>query len=936
VPAADLEHAVRASRAPAWHRQAALALMVASGFAGLGYQIVWTQQCALWLGHESAAVLAVVAAFFGGLGVGALTLGKLAARSARPARWYAGCELLIAVWSLAMALLLGPVSQWMLSLTGAQPSALWQWGVAFVGSFVLLLPATAAMGATLPAMDRIVSDAFPGAQAEAKFFAALYAGNTAGAVIGVLATALWLIPEWGLIRTAGFCALLNAFCALAALFLDRRSRPIFQASSASTPARRASRSVLWLLAFTGWLGIGYEVLVVRVLSQVAEDTVYTFALLLAVYLVGTAIGAALYQRFEKASPDVVDGRGTTATQRLLCWQAAACLASSWSLWGADQLRLWLVPVLGQGMMAALASEVALAVVAFGPPTVVMGMLFSHLTAQARASGHSIGAALGFNTVGAAAAPLCFGLLLIPVLGPKGALLSIVAGYAVVGLMLKPIKPFSTKVPALVVVVALLVTVGVTPPLAFVDVPDGGRVVSYRDGTMAAVSVVEDAGGVSRLRINNRQQEGSSSNLLSDARQALLPLWLHPNPTRALFLGLGTGATVMSAAADPALQVDAVELLPEVIEASAYFRDGFAQALAQTEINTEIAPASPSPANLNIVAADARRFIKTTPNVYDVIVSDNFHPARSGSGSLYTVEHFAAVRNRLTQQGVFCQWLPLHQLDIDTLRSIVRSFLLVYPEGTAMLATNSLETPVIGLIGRGAQGADPQRVDLQAVRRRLARANNAAQVFEVDKSTARSTASTTSSAPLPLKFGVNDEWALLGNFIAGPDALKLFANSAPLNTDDRPVVAYRAPRVTYAPDSLPRERLFALLSEVSISPTELVSSTTDETSQSRLSAYWAARNRFLEVGVKVQPSADVQRMLLQVREPLLSVLRRSPDFRPAYDPLLRMASELGRTDPAAAVALLGELQRVQPARTEAAQIVARLSGTGQALAPKSAP
>jgi spermidine synthase len=889
----------------AWRRRAALGLMLASGFAGLGYQIVWTQQCALWLGHESTAVLAVVAAFFGGLGLGALTLGRLAGRSAHPARWYAACEVTIAVWSLVMAWLLGPISQWMLSLMGAQPSALWQWNVAFVGSLLLLLPATVAMGATLPAMERLVSGAFSASKLDGKFFAALYAGNTFGAVIGVLGTAVWLIPEMGLARTATVCAALNVFCATVAWKLAQPLDAIARAPTQSSPN---SRGPLWLLAFTGWLGIGYEVLVVRVLSQVAEDTVYTFALLLAVYLVGTALGAAIYQRRMKAASD---GASTVTTPRLLCWQAAMCLLGSWSLWAAQDIKQWLLTALGAGMTAALTSEAALAVVAFGPATVVMGMLFSHLTAQARAAGHSVGAAMGFNTLGAAVAPLCFGLLLAPAIGPKWALWVVVAAYAVMAIFLSRPKTLIAKLPLLWgVAAALLATAVIAPPLAFIDVPEGGRVVSYRDGAMAAVSVVEDADGVSRLRINNRQQEGSSASLLADARQALLPLWLHPQPKNALFLGLGTGATVMSAAADAGLQVDAVELLPEVMEAAMHFRPGFVQALAES-----VQPvAATEQANLKIMAADARRFVKTTDQRFDVIVSDNFHPARSGSGSLYTVEHFAAVRSRLLPQGVFCQWLPLHQLDIDTLRSIVRGFMAVYPQGSAMLATNSLETPVLGLVGRGDQ-LSSQGFDLQAVRDRLAQIN---------------------TPPSPLKFGVADEWALLGNFIAGPDALKRFAGNAPLNTDDRPVVAYRAPRITYAPDSTPRERLIALLREVQISPGELVGSMADEASQRRLAAYWSARNRFIEVGDKVQPSADVQRMLAQVREPLLRVLRISPDFRPAYDPLLRMASALARTDAAAAIVLLDELRRVQPARTEAAQLAARLAATNSVAAAKPAP
>src|SRR5262247_3831437 len=109
----------RAARA---RRHLALGLIAVSGFAALGYQIVWTQQGALWLGHEAAAVLAVVAAFFGGLALGAALLGSRIDRSANPVRWYAGCELAIGAWSLALAFMLQPVTNGFVQLIGAQPS----------------------------------------------------------------------------------------------------------------------------------------------------------------------------------------------------------------------------------------------------------------------------------------------------------------------------------------------------------------------------------------------------------------------------------------------------------------------------------------------------------------------------------------------------------------------------------------------------------------------------------------------------------------------------------------------------------------------------------------------------------------------------------------------------------------------------------------------
>lgn len=853
-------------------RRLALVLMVASGFAGLGYQIVWTQQGALWLGHETAAVLAVVAAFFGGLALGALLLGTRIDRSANPARWYAGCEAVIGAWSLALAFLLGPVTGALLNLIGAQPSPAWQWFVSFSGTFLLLLPATAAMGATLPAMERALARL----RQEGTSIAALYAGNTFGAVLGVLASAFWLVPAFGLTLTAGVCAALNLLCAGAALklFSDAPAESQANASTVTVEARGA----LPLLAITGLLGIGYEVLVVRVLSQVAENTVYTFAILLAVYLVGTTLGAAAYGLWHPPSRSGPESEARLR-DRLLRGLAAACLLGTLSLAGAEAVKASVLAALGPGMAPALAAEAVLALAAFFPPTLVMGALFSHLSTRARQAGIGFGRALGINTLGAAVAPLLFGVLLVPGIGSKFALILVAAGYLALSSRRAWFAP--THWAALGAALALAAW---APSLAIIDLPQGGRLLSHTEGVMGAVSVVESADGVATLHINNRQQEGSSATLFADARQALLPALLHPAPRRALFLGLGTGVTAASAAEDPMLRVDAVELLPEVVAASAYF-------------TRELRDETPNP-RLRLMTGDARRFIRAAGERYDLIVSDNFHPARGGSGALYTVEHFRAVRDRLAPGGLFCQWLPLHQLDLATLRAITRSFLAAYPGGWAMLATNSLDTPVVGLVGRG----DGMRLELGQVRERLARA-----AMPHD----------------PSEFGIDDDFALLGGFIAGPRALTRFAADAPLNTDDHPVVAYQAPRVTYAPDSLPRDRLIALLSQVEIAPDELLAAPLDGAWATRLSAYWSARNRFIEAGRNVRPSADAQSMLAQVREPLLSVLRVSPDFRPAYDPLLRMALALARGDLPAARALLDELRLAAPARPEAAKYLREL-------------
>ena len=943
---------------PARRRRLGVGLMAASGFAALGYQIVWTQQLASALGHEAAAVLAVVAAFFGGLAVGAFVLGTRVERSARPARWYGACEATVALWSLLLAIFMGPVNVWLLEATGIEPGAARQWAVAFCGSFALLLPATAAMGATLPAMQKMLART-PGTSGS---IGALYAANTCGAVLGVLAAAFWLVPAFGLALTASLCVALNLICAALALVfmgdgekatrvaanggnggsgggsgsslgqprrsdvvvlpLQATAPPLASAAGVTSVVRPGGAAVLPLLAATGLFGIGYEVLVVRVLSQVSENTVYTFAMLLAVYLVGTAIGAAAYQRRSRA----LGADPIAWCDRLLVALAFACLLGSASLWAAAAFKAWLSQMLDVGMPAALAAEAALAVAAFGLPTIVMGALFSDLARRALDAGIGLGPALGANTLGAAAAPWLFGVVLLPALGAKVALLALGTAYLALASRRAWSRPGAWS--AAVAAAALAVW---TPPLVFVDVPDGGRIVSYQEGPTAAVSVVEDAQGVLRLRIDNRQQEGSSSSRFADARQALLPLLLHPAPRRALFLGLGTGVTASAAAAHAGLEVDAVELLPEVIEAARHFTqasdgaatssrpDGRLQADPHAPGRTTPPRASPAalhttpPAtshanlhtNLHTIAADARRFVRVGTERYDVVVADNFHPARSGSGALYTVEHFRAVRERLAAGGVFCQWLPLHQLDRRTLRSIVRTFIAVYPQGWAMLATNSLETPVLGLVARRDVGG----FDVGSLRQRMVSHGSHRGSDE---------AATDELAAL----GLFDAYAVFGSFVAGPHALAALAGDAPLNTDDHPVVAYLAPRVTYAADSLPRDRLIALLRELSITPGEVADHPPDAGWTTRLAAYWQARDRFIEAGRDVQPSADVRRMLAQVREPLLSVLRTSPDFRPAYDPLLSMAVALAGVDRPAALQLLGELASVQPARSEPAALARR--------------
>ena len=851
----------------------ALVLMFASGAAGLVWQMVWTAQLGLALGHEMIAVLSVMAAFFGGLGVGALLLANWLEHSRHPGRCYALLEAVIGGWALLVSLV-SPVAMAQLSRwIGAEPSAAWHWSTAFFVPFILLLPATVAMGATLPAMERLLRNR------DGQPLGMLYATNTAGAVVGLLLAVFYFIPGVGLVRTALLFAGVNLACAAAAWYAWGQAvqvgmrvgsqRSGSAAGTASSAPGVTIAGCVVRLFFSGLLGVGYEVLAVRVLAQVTENTVYTYALLLADFLIGTALGAFLLQRAR------VDGAiSAQRIDRAIGVLVVSILVGGLALWWADHIYLLPVRWFGPGLGTALAGEFAAGAAAMLLPAMAMGALFTLLCRQAQQTGMPLGLAFGINTVGATLAPIMVGLFMLPTMNAQRVLLALLVGYLANRTFRSWNRPFGWLAIAAVLGIGLFAS-----PLRFAEVPIGGRLLSYREGVMAAVSVVEDAEGVARLHINNRVQEGSSASGLVETRLAQLPLLMHAMPGTALFLGYGTGYTSNAAALDPQVRVKAVELLPEVIDAAGIF------ALRAER------PVAAQP--VTVVPADARRYVQATSDRYDVIVSDLFQPARSGAGSLYTVEHFSAVRSKLQPGGVFCQWLALYQMDIETLRSIVAAFLQVYPDAVAVLANNSLDTPVVGLIARPDQPG--WRID--AVRNRLSNAPPSV------------TAALRSA-------NINDPFAVLGSVIAGPEALRQFAGDAAVNTDDHPVVAHRAPWISYASRQTARERLAILMHAMAQVPKGILSDP-NSADAARLLAYWKARGAYLALGMTVQPDPDPRVMLGRLQAPLLRIVATSPDFRPAAEPLAALARAVRSSDPDLAAQVEADLQRAlifQPSST----------------------
>ncbi len=345
------------------------------------------------LGHEIISVLAVISAFFTGIALGAWFLDRAVGRSTSPGNWYVLLELVIAAWAVALMYILPVLNPKISSLIGISPSPFRHWTVSFCYPLLVLLPATAAMGATLATMARLFDQLRTGG----RVVAGLYSVNTFGAVAGTFLTTFLLLPQLGMNHTTVVLASINCMVALGVLLTTAKISPP-QTSESNKQIQNTGMHRLYLtLFFTGLLGIGYEVLLVRALSQILENTVFSFATMLIIFLFGTAIGAGIYQRAKHFSKSNV-------LSFLLLSTSFFCLISIVLLRYLNQTYLFLQHFFGGSFQGAIATELAVSLLYFLLPTICMGATFSHL-AQAAKRGHwGVGRALCLNTLGGALAP----------------------------------------------------------------------------------------------------------------------------------------------------------------------------------------------------------------------------------------------------------------------------------------------------------------------------------------------------------------------------------------------------------------------------------------------------------------------------------------------------------------------------------------------------
>jgi len=785
-----------------------LAAYACSGIAGLVYEIAWTRLLILHVGHTTAAVSTVTAAFMGGLGVGGVLGGRIASKLSRrmALRLYALLELAVALSALVIAsglTLLGPVFAWAYGEdgTGSVFSI-----VRIACSFTVLLVPAVALGATFPMAVRVVvaSPARPGRPA-----GRLYGANTAGAAVGSLAAGFVLIPTLGLTGTTFIGMAASVVSIALALSIARNDLPDVVSEAipptprpkkresrdnrsrhaagrgvaavesgdaerhrpASAPGATAGKYGLaaTVLALTGFATFGYEVVWTRVLAMVVGPSIYAFAATLTSFITGLALGsvagASLAARVSR--PAVALALTLTATA------AAACV--SVGLVGGSMLEIGPGVSGPAGSLAGVVlAHLAMACGLTLPIAIGLGVAFP-LSLELAGSRDAVparrlGVLYAVNTAASVAGALAAGFVTIPVIGLRASLLvstaSLLLGAAV--LIVRGRFSGRSRLVALVSLAAVAAWIATSPGwdrdwlaaggyLYTRFVPAGvdrrtaltaGTLLYYREGATGTVSVKALTGDRS-LSIDGKVDASTRADMLTQKLLAHLPLLLHSNPRQVGVVGLGSGVTLASALVHPIVSVDVVEISPEVVEASAHFADVNRRGLDDPRTR--------------LVRGDGRTHLSLTSRRYDVVISEPSNPWMAGVAALFTEEFFRAVRGRLAPGGVFCQWAHTYDVSDADLRSIVATFRAVFPEGTMWLAGDG----DLLLVGSTAP-LEPRMEHIATAWQRPGVGEDLRTV------------------------GMQEPFALFSLFVGGPDEMSRYGADALVQTDDRTALEFSGP------------------------------------------------------------------------------------------------------------------------------------------------
>jgi len=633
---------------------ALLALYGATGVTALAYEVLWTRMLSLMFGISIFGVVFTVTAFMAGLGVGSFALtGRGLHLSARKAlAVLAMLEGGIAIYALMLPLVMPWLDNWLIALGGSFSLPAWH---ALQGGAVLLMlfPAALAMGMAFPLALRAASSMQIS-------LASMYGINALGGAVGAVLPLL-LLPMLGW-RTSLWCvALLGVLLAVSAWLLSDRVSDHIGVDDLSEPVRRPPWPDLLAYAGIGAAALMLEVVWTRLFGMVLLRTEYILAVLLLVYLAGIGLGSLAARRLDsRVWLNVLPG--------------VAALIAVAGLYVVDDISRWAALADFSSLFMAMLGEGAVVALCTFPVTLLLGawlpLLAKHFHSQDAGSG---GWWYGVNSLGAALGAMLAGFVLLPWLGSALSLCLAALLLLICGMRWVTDRRIWLVFPALLL---LILPVRSLPPASeLLPALSDTTNQSVFENAVSLTHVVERQTGLMRgqlVLLSDLQRMDASSDptaVTVQRNQARLPLLLHPDPHSVLFLGLGTGITASGSLWMNNLQRTAVELSAGAIAAASG---------AFAPVNGDISHHS------RIIHDDARRFLRSDTNHYDVIVGDLFHPDMVGRANLLSLQQFSRVRERLNSGGIYAQWLALNQFDVVSIQVVMATFRSVFPQALVFI------------------------------------------------------------------------------------------------------------------------------------------------------------------------------------------------------------------------------------------------------------
>jgi spermidine synthase len=725
-------------RAPAFEAPPFLLVLVllfaGSGFSALIYETVWYQLLQLAIGSTAVSLGVLLATFMGGLCLGSVGLPRSRSLHQHPLRIYAVLEAGIGLCGVLVLLGIPYIDR--IYIAGAEhgmPGMLLRGLVAGV----CLLPPTVLMGASLPAIVRWIESTPRGVS----WWGWLYGGNTAGAVLGCLLSGFYLLRIYNMATATYVAAGINLLVAAIsfvlaastparAASLDADAEPLAGAEpeSPETPAGRShnSRSVYVAIAISGASALGAEVIWTRLMGMMMGATVYVFSIILAVFLTGLAIGSG------GASWLLRIMRGPARARLALGWcQFLLTAGIAWAAYMiADSLPYW-APLLETSAYQTLLNDLFRCLLAILPAAILWGASFPLALAAVASPGEDPGRLVGgiyaANTLGAIAGALSVSLALIPWIGTQQSqrlllVLSAASGLLVLLTCAKTSLSASgsTKVSRRFAAALALATIVAGFLTWRVDAIPGGliaygrrlatygrsaRILYTKEGRNSSVAISLSGDGSVEVDVNGHVE--ATTELYDMRLQRMvghLPGVMHPNPRSVLGIGFGAGVSAGTFTQYPGIQkITICEIEPVIPPASTRY---FASADYDVMHNPRT----------RIVYDDARHYLLTTPEKFDIIASDPLDVFVKGTAALYSVEYFEAVKRHLNPGGMFTLYVPLYESDEATVKSELATFFEAFPHGTIWANTRAGQGYDMVFLGQ----AEPLKINLDETVQRLAR------------------------------------------------------------------------------------------------------------------------------------------------------------------------------------------------------------------------